>query len=162
MDDDSRIGPRADHRQPTLPTPGPETGQRSRWRSALPFTVALAVLYLLPGLIPADLGLWLTALLVVNPLATFAASAIAGLRRGFLWQLLPLAALAWLPATFVVYNDSALPYALGYFVFALAGLGFGAGIRGLRQPRATSRRRPARSSDDADALDSPTVRCAGA
>lgn len=67
-------------------------------------------------------GVLLSYLLAINPGFTFLLSAVAGYRNGYAWMLIPLTALAWIPATFVVYNSSALPYGLAYAFFAAFGL----------------------------------------
>lgn len=104
---------------------------------ALLYAAVLGVVYLVPlpldwvGRFPED-TVWFVALLVVNPAVTLLAGALAGYRDGFAWPLLPLAALAWAPAALAIYGRSALPYALLYVVFCLAGLGLGYGVRTLR------------------------------
>ncbi len=111
-----------------------------------PWAAGLAAWYLLPWAgfalaqsgSPTDAaGLGFAALLLLNPGASFLAGALVGYRHGFSWLLLPLVAVAWVPAVYLVYNDSALPYALLYMAFALAGLGAGVGVRA-----ALARRRP--------------------
>lgn len=100
------------------------------------YTLWLAALFLLPlvntwllygGTITAD-DLLLSAyasLLFVNPALILFAAALYAWRHGFLGILPWLFALAFVPAALVVYNDSALVYAIGYAVIGYAGQGAG-------------------------------------
>ncbi len=76
-------------------------------------------------------GLWLVLLVAVNPAVTVLAAGLVGYRHGFAWVFAPLAAVAWIPAMYLVYNDSALIYGVFYIVFALVGLGAGVLVRSL-------------------------------
>lgn len=117
----------------------------SRLRTLWPYAVALGAAYLAVPLIggavldaqgadPAVVkGRHITALLGYFPALTFGAAVLAGYRHGLAWLLAPLAAVAFLPAMFVVYNDSALVYTVVYA--ASAGIGLAAGV-GLRRVRA--------------------------
>lgn len=136
---------REDQGRPALPTPGPDA-QRGPLRDAWPYALVLGLAYVAPAAVAALLhpaestDLRISALLLVNPLVTFVVAAAAGFRHGFAWALPPLAAVAWLPATFLAYNDTALPYVLLYALFSVTGLGFGAGLRAvLPGGRPTSR-----------------------
>ncbi|MBK8464087.1 MAG: hypothetical protein IPL36_14055 [Nigerium sp.] len=70
-----------------------------------------------------------THLLVISPALTLVVSAAAGYRYGFVWALIPLTALAWLPAVFFTYNSSALAYTPLFAVIAALGLLVGRGLR---------------------------------
>ncbi len=83
----------------------------------------------------AATGWALVFIVVVNPIVTLIVGGLVGFRHGFAWLLAPLAAVAWLPATFLVYNSSALDYGLYYLLFTLAGLGFGVLLRSWWTPR---------------------------
>lgn len=80
----------------------------------------------------------LASLLLINPLATLIAGGVYAWRHGF-HALLPwLFGLVFLPAAFVVYNDSALPYALGYTLVGYLGQLVALGIRRLLGRTATA------------------------
>ncbi len=115
-------------------------------RKTWPWAVGLAAFYLAQYAVNLanNLGImddllatsWvLTFLVGINPAATFLVAGLVGYRHGFAWLLAPLAVVAWLPATFLVYNDSALVYCLFYLPFTLAGLGLGVLLRARRTPR---------------------------
>lgn len=82
------------------------------------------------------LGGLLATLILVNPVATVITGALLGYRYGTIWLFPPLAGLAFVPAVFVVYNDSAFPYALAYMVFAALGMLAGAWFRRAARRRA--------------------------
>ena len=75
----------------------------------------------------------LASLLLVNPLASAVAGGVYAWRHGFSAVLPALFAVAFVPAALVAYNDSALPYALGYLVFGFVGQGVALGIQRLRR-----------------------------
>ncbi len=122
-------------------------------RKTWPYAVALGVAYLAVPLIggvvldaqgadpSARTGLLTTSLLGYFPSMTFCVAMFVGYRQGFAWLLAPLVALAFVPAAFVVYNDSALAYTLAYAVFAVIGLAAGAGLRRLTAPRGRAEHR---------------------
>ena len=80
-------------------------------------------------------GLYAT-LILVNPVASLVAGALLGYKHGIIWLFAPLAGVAFIPATYVVYNESAMPYAIGYMVFALLGMLVGRLIDRVRSRRA--------------------------
>lgn len=118
-------------------------------RKTWPWALGLALFFLLPmvGSWLGDLGvvdyldvkgLFLAMLILVNPAAAVLVGGLVGYRHGFAWLLLPLVFVAWLPAMFIAYNDSALIYGGVYTVFALGGLGLGVLVRKVagRRPAA--------------------------
>ncbi len=113
-----------------------------------PHALALLVVYLvIPAALTAvanaapDPGAWKAAvffsLLGLNPAASFVVAGLAGYRHGFAWPLLLAVPVLFVPAAYLVYNDSALVYGLLYAVFAALGLAVGWGVRRVQ------RRRPA-------------------
>ena len=66
-------------------------------------------------------GLYAT-LILVNPLASLVTGVLIGYKHGRIWLFPPLVGVAFIPATYAVYNPSALPYALAYVVFGGAGM----------------------------------------
>lgn len=114
-------------------------------RKSWPYVLALFVVFMAPavglligrfggGEIALSLkGLFFIALLGINPAASLVAGALAGYRHGPLWLMPVLAALSFLPAALIVYNSSAFVYAIGYAVFAFAGLGLGLALRGRKR-----------------------------
>lgn len=104
--------------------------------TSMRYALALMVIYLLPvvnswllyggTITPEDITMSeIASLVVINPLAVLIAGAVYGWRHGFSWLLPWLLGLAFVPAVFLVYNDTALPYALGYAVVAHVGEGLG-------------------------------------
>lgn len=114
------------------------------------YTLWLAVIYILPivntwlmygnTITPADVTMSaIASLILLNPVATTVAGGIFAWRNGFSAVLPWLFAIAFVPAALVAYNDSALPYALGYAAFGYLGQGIALGARRLLR----SRTRPA-------------------
>lgn len=115
---------------------------RRSWPYAAALAVAQLVVPWLGALIVGDRdvalkSLWLTTLLLVNPVLALVAGALVGHRNGPDWLFVALAALAFVPAALLVYNDSALIYAVAYG--ACAALGVGAGLLLRRASRAHPR-----------------------
>ncbi|MFT3887627.1 MAG: hypothetical protein QM713_05620 [Arachnia sp.] len=108
-------------------------------RKTWPYAAALAVAYVAVVLIHVGIasrvvdgdltGVRLTYLLGVYPAMTFAVAALAGYRHGYAWVLIVLTAVAWVPAVFLAFNESALVYAVVYAAFAALGLLLGRALR---------------------------------
>lgn len=103
-------------------------------------TIALVV-YLAPAAVlqtmPPDSAksALITALIVVNPLLNFVLGAFYGWRYRP-WMLFPMfVAIVFLPAVYIVYNNSALVYGVLYLIAGYVGLGLGALVRRTQQPR---------------------------
>lgn len=73
----------------------------------------------------------LASLLLINPVATMIAGGLYAWRHGFNALLPWLFGLVFLPAALVAYNDTALPYAIGYAAFGYLGQGIALGIKRL-------------------------------
>lgn len=116
-------------------------------RMTWPYAVALAVGFLALPLIGAEVlkaqgadpvigqSFLVACLIGYFPTMTFGAAMLAGYRHGIAWTMVPLAGLAFLPASRVVYNDTALVYAVVYAVVAVIGLVAGIGLRRGRAAR---------------------------
>lgn len=103
-------------------------------------TIALVV-YLAPAAILQSMApdsatsALFTALLVINPLLNFVLGAFYAWRYGP-WMLFPVfTAAVFLPAVYIVYNESALIYGALYLVAGFVGLGLGALVRRAQQPQ---------------------------
>lgn len=79
----------------------------------------------------------IASLVLVNPLAATLAGATYAWRHGFLMLLPWLFGLAFIPAALIAYNETALPFGMGYVVFGY--LGQGLGLLGRRLRERTSR-----------------------
>ncbi len=106
------------------------------------YALILAAVYMMPivntwlvygGTIsPQDLlDSALASLVVFNPLAVLIVGAVYAWRHGFNATAPALFGIVFLPAALIAYNETALPYALVYVVFGLAGEGIGLGLARL-------------------------------
>ena len=68
---------------------------------------------------------------LVNPLATIIVAAVFAWRHGFSVTAPWLFGIAFLPAALVVYNETALPFALVYVAAGYLGEGVGLGLKRL-------------------------------
>lgn len=94
--------------------------------------VLLVLFYAVPLIyfLPVLKGTFITALsasmlLLYNPSAILAVSAVYGFKHRFKWYFLLMIPVLFVPSVFVFYNGSALIYGLFYEVFCAAGLGLG-------------------------------------
>ena len=78
-----------------------------------------------------SLGLQLTYLFVVCPLAALVIGGVAGRERGWVWPLVLASVLLWIPAALSSLNESALPYGFAYGLLALMGVVLGSWWRHL-------------------------------
>ena len=87
---------------------------------------AVPLIYFLPALEDTFItSLSASMLLVYNPAAILAVSAVYGFKHRFKWYFLLLVPVLFVPSVFIFYNSSALIYTLFYEVFCVAGLGLG-------------------------------------
>lgn len=112
--------------------------------SPMRYTLAMAVLFVLPivntwlryggTITDEDVTLsGIASLVLVNPVAILVAGAVYTWRHEFSWLLPWLIGLAFVPAALLVYNDTALPFALVYAAVAHLGEGLGILARRLRR-----------------------------
>ena len=73
----------------------------------------------------------IASLVLVNPLATIIVAAVFAWRHGFSVTAPWLFGIAFLPAALVVYNETALPFALVYVGAGYLGEGVGLGLKRL-------------------------------
>jgi len=87
---------------------------------------AVPLMYFLPVLEETFItSLSASMLLLYNPAAILAISAVYGFKHSFKWYFLLMVPVLFVPSVFIFYNGSALIFALLYVVFCLAGLGLG-------------------------------------
>lgn len=87
---------------------------------------AVPLIYFLPALDALFISsLSASMLLLYNPAALLAISAVYGFKHSFKWYFLLMVPVLFVPSVFIYYNGSALIYALFYEVFCVAGLGLG-------------------------------------
>lgn len=87
---------------------------------------AVPLIYFLPALNDTFItSLSASMLLLYNPAAILAISAVYGFKHRFKWYLLLMVPVLFVPSVFIFYNSSALIYGLFYEVFCVAGLGLG-------------------------------------
>lgn len=111
-------------------------------QTPMKYALALAALFILPlinswlvygGTISKeDLAYSaIASLILVNPLATIVVGAVFAWRHGFSLTAPWLFGIAFLPAALVVYNETALPFALVYVLAGYVGEGVGLGLKRL-------------------------------
>lgn len=87
---------------------------------------AIPLIYFLPALENTFISsLSASMLLLYNPAAILAVSAVYGFKHRFKWYFLLMVPVLFVPSVFIFYNGSALIYALLYEIFCVAGLGLG-------------------------------------
>jgi len=87
---------------------------------------AVPLIYFLPSLKDIFItSLSASMLLLYNPAAILAISAVYGFKHRFKWYFLLMVPVLFVPSVFIFYNGSALIYGLFYEVFCVAGLGLG-------------------------------------
>ena len=87
---------------------------------------AVPLIYFLPAFNDTFItSLSASMLLLYNPAAILAISAVYGFKHRFKWYFLLMVPVLFVPSVFVFYNGSALIYGLFYEVFCAAGLGLG-------------------------------------
>ena len=87
---------------------------------------AVPLIYFLPSLNDTFItSLSASMLLLYNPAAILAISAVYGFKHRFKWYFLLMVPVLFVPSVFIFYNGSALIYGLFYEVFCVAGLGLG-------------------------------------
>jgi len=87
---------------------------------------AVPLIYFLPSLNDIFItSLSASMLLLYNPAAILAISAVYGFKHRFKWYFLLMVPVLFVPSVFIFYNGSALIYGLFYEVFCVAGLGLG-------------------------------------
>ena len=102
---------------------------------------AVPLIYFLPVLTDSFItSLSASMLLLYNPAAILAISAVYGFKHRFKWYYLLMVPVLFVPSVFIFYNGSALIYALFYEVFCAAGLGLGVllGITGTKKVKQQS------------------------
>lgn len=77
-----------------------------------------------------------TSLLIINPLYSIISAHIFTAKHGFKWYLPFLIALLFIPAVYILYNDSALVYAAAYGILALLSSLIRAAINSANKKRA--------------------------
>lgn len=87
---------------------------------------AVPLIYFLPALNDTFItSLSASMLLLYNPAAILAISAVYGFKHRFKWYYLLMVPVLFVPSVFIFYNGSALIYGLFYEAFCVAGLGLG-------------------------------------
>lgn len=89
-----------------------------------PYAAACFFVFYLGGILGAtvakdNLSFASTFLLFYNPVAVIATGAMVGWKHGFSFMYAPLVGLLFLPALFLFYNYTALPFAVIYMVLPL-------------------------------------------
>lgn len=81
-------------------------------------------------------------LLMYNPAAILAVSAIYGFKHTFKWYFLLFVPVLFLPSVFIFYNDTAIIYVFLYEIFCLAGLGLGVLLGMGKTKKKTDKEKP--------------------
>lgn len=84
----------------------------------------------------------IASLVLLNPLAVLALGAIYSWRHGFSATVPALFGIVFLPAALIAYNETALPYAVGYAVLGFIGEALGLGLRRVWQSISSRTARP--------------------